>query len=149
MTTKAKTGKETAGAAETYEKVVFAGKESVAAAAKGYDKLVAFNKENFEAVLAAGNAAAKGVEEINAEVIAYGKEAIEDNIAAAKALLTAKTLRDAVDLQTEWFKSSFDSYVSRTTKLSEMTVKVTQDAFQPVNARLTAAVETLIRPVSS
>lgn len=148
MTARAKTAKETVGATETYDKVVSAGKEGVAAAAKGYDKFVAFGQENFEAMLAAGNAAAKGVEEINAEVVAYGKVALEDNMAAAKALLTAKTLQDAVDMQTEWFKTSLDAYVSQATRLGEMTVKAAQDAFQPVNARLSVAVENLIRPAA-
>jgi phasin family protein len=109
---------------------------------------MSLSRENVEALIASGNAAAKGVEEINAEVLAYNKVAFEDSMAAAKAVMSAKSVQDAFDLQTEWVKASFDSYMAQATKVGEMAAKASQAAFQPMNDRVAVMVEKAIKPVS-
>jgi phasin family protein len=148
MTTKSKTTKTTEEAAKTYEDVMSASKQGVETAAKAYDEFMALSRENVEAMIASGNAAAKGVEEINAEVMAFNKVAFEDGMAAAKAVMSAKTVQDAFDLQTEWVKASFDSYMAQATKVGELAAKVSQAAFQPVNERFATMVEKSIKPIS-
>jgi phasin family protein len=147
-TTKSKTTKTTDEAAKTYENVMSAGKQSVETATKAYDDFMSLSRENVEALIASGNAAAKGVEEINAEVLAYNKVAFEDSMAAAKAVMSAKSVQDAFDLQTEWVKASFDSYMAQATKVGEMAAKASQAAFQPMNDRVAVMVEKAIKPVS-
>ena len=123
-------------------------KKGAEMAAKSYDDIISFNQDNFEAIVEFGKATAKGVEELNAEVLAFNKVALEENIAAAKAVMGAKTVQEAVDLQTEWAKAWFDSYMSQATKVGELTAKVAQEAFAPVNDRLTAAVEKVVKPAA-
>jgi len=73
-----------------------------------------------------------------------------ENVAqTAKALLAAKTLREAADLQNDWAKASFDKLVAEGTKVSELSVKVANEAFQPLNARMNVAVEKLFKPVTA
>lgn len=123
-------------------------KKGAEMAAKSYDDVIAFNQDNFDAMVEFGKATAKGVEELNAEVLAFNKVAIEENVAAAKAVMGAKTVQEAVDLQTEWAKAWFDSYMSQATKVGELTAKVAQEAFAPVNDRFSTAVEKMVKPVS-
>lgn len=144
------TTKSTKTTAKTKEfvDVEAATKKGAEMAAKSYDDIMAFNQDNFDAFVEFGKATAKGVEELNAEVLAFNKVALEENIAAAKAVMGAKTVQEAVDLQTEWAKAWFDSYMSQATKVGEMTAKVAQEAFAPVNDRVTAAVEKVVKPAA-
>jgi phasin family protein len=74
---------------------------------------------------------------------------METSAQAAKALMGAKTLREAVDLQTDLAKSNFDKFIAESTKLSEMSVKVANEAFEPINARVNVAVEKLLKPIAA
>jgi phasin family protein len=150
-------------AAETYEQMVAAGKEQVEKAvkagsaaaekalslgrdrlqtvAKGYQDLAEINQRGLSAVMAAGNAAAKGVEALNAELLAFTKSRVEESIGQVKALAGVKTVADLMDLQSEYVRTTFDAYVQASTKAGEMTAKVAQEALEPINAEIHAVWE--------
>ncbi|MBE9552989.1 MAG: TIGR01841 family phasin, partial [Proteobacteria bacterium] len=62
------------------------------------------------------------------------------NSEAAKALFSAKSFNEAVELQGEIARKSFDKSLSEGTKLSELSLKVANEAFQPIQQQFTAAV---------
>ena len=124
-------------------------RDQLKAATKGYSEMTDFGKDTVEAFVAASSATAKAVEAINAEVLAFGKSSFEDSVAAAKAVLAAKTLKEVVDLQTEYAKSAFESYVQQSSKLGELTAKLTKEAMEPINARFQAAVEKFVKPLAA
>ena len=132
-------------ATENYEKMFTTAKEKVDEAVKGYDQFAVFGKENVEAFVAAGNVATKGMESLTAEWLTYGKQSIEDSISATKAMMGAKTLQELIDLQTAFTKSSLDSFVNQGTKVTELTAKVAQDTFAPINGRVNAAVDKVVK----
>jgi phasin family protein len=140
-------------AQQNYEKIFGATRERVEKASqtafKAVEDLQKLSKENLEAYVQASTIFAKGVEQLGKAWMAFTQEALEQSAAAAKALLGAKSVREAVDLQTEWAKSSFDKFVAESTKLSEQTVKTANEAFEPINARLTVAVEKLWKPIAA
>lgn len=147
-------GKETVAGAmkagtEAATKALAISKGRIQAATKGYGEMTDFGKDTVEAFVAASSATAKAVEAINAEVLAFSKTSFEDSVAAAKAVLAAKTLKEVVDLQTEFAKSAFESYVQQSSKLGELTAKLTQEAMQPINARFQAAVEKFVKPLAA
>ena len=49
-------------------------------------------------------------------------------------------MRDLVDLQSSFAKKSFDSAVAESTKVSEISVKVANEAFQPISAQINATI---------
>ena len=93
--------------------------------------------------------ALSGYEAINADVLAYSKSTFEDSVAAAKAVLAAKTLKEVVDLQTDFAKTAFEGYLHQSSKLGELTAKITKEAFEPINARFQAAVEKFVKPLAA
>jgi phasin family protein len=123
------------------EKVLSLGRDRLQSVAKGYQELAEINQRGLSAVMAAGNAAAKGVEALNAELLAFAKSRVEENIGQVKALAGVKTMADLMDLQSEYVRSSFDAYVQASTKVGEMTAKVAQEALEPINAELQSAWE--------
>ena len=140
-------------AQQNYEKIFGATRERVEKASqtafKSVEELQKLSKENLEAYVQASTIFAKGLEQVSKAWMAFTQETLEQSASAAKALLGAKSVREAVDLQTEWAKASFDKFVAESTKLSEQTVKTANEALEPINARFTVAVEKLWKPVAA
>lgn len=134
---------------EAVEKAFSVSKERFDAVAKTVDDAAKLGKNQVEAFVSAGNVAAKGFESINAEVMAFTKNQIEDQISATKAMMGAKTLQELIELQNDFAKSAFEAYTAHTTKLSEVATKVAQETFAPINAQVQATVEKMVKPLAA
>lgn len=134
---------------EATEKAFAATKERLEALAKSYGEAAKLGKDGVEAFVAAGTLASKGVEDMNADMLAFAKSRYEGNIAAAKAMMAAKTLQEVVELQNGYTKSAFEAYVAQVNKFGEASAKLAQDAFAPLNAQMQAAVEKLVKPLAA
>jgi phasin family protein len=99
------------------------------------------SKKNMEAMVASVTAATKGAEALGAHAMAYSKKAVEDQVAAAKSLASAKSVQEVVELQTSYAKSALEAYVGQMNKASELVAASMKEAFQPLNERVTAMVE--------
>ena len=103
----------------------------------------AHSKKNLEAVVASVTAATKGAEVLGAQTLAFSKTAMENQVSAAKALASAKTVQEAVELQTAFAKSSLEAYMAQFSKASEIVTAYMKDSMKPLNERVTALVETV------
>src|SRR5690606_19929794 len=90
------------------------------AAFKAYEDFSSFQKENYEAYVAASRILAKGAESFGKSWMTFTQDTMEHAAQTAKALLGAKTLREAADLQSEFVKANFDKLLAEGTKLSEL-----------------------------
>ena len=140
MATKTKT----TNGAESIETALHTGAEAMKdgfeKAVKGYDQFVSFSKDTAEAVIKSANAAGKGVETINSEVFSYARKSIEDSMAATKAILAAKSVDEAIQLQSEFSKSAFETYVDELAKFGDMALPAAKGAAEPLQARVSAFV---------
>jgi phasin family protein len=116
---------------------------------KSYDEMADFGKDTFEAVVASTNIFAKGAEVIGKEVAAFAQASVEANMATAKKLFTARNVQELLDMQGRWAKESFDSVLSETTKLQDLSMKVASESSAPINARVNAAVEKISKPLAA
>jgi phasin family protein len=136
-----------------YDQVLGATREQLEKASvsafKAYEEFSKFQKDNYDAYLAASTIFAKGAENVGKAWMSLTQESLESAAQTAKALLGAKTLREAVDLQSDFAKANFDKLVAEGTKLSELSVKVANEAFAPLNARVNVAVEKMLKPVAA
>jgi phasin family protein len=99
------------------------------------------SKKNLEAVVASVTAATKGAEALGARAIAYSKKSVEDQVAVAKTLAGAKSVQEAIEVQTTFAKSAFEAYVAEVTKMSETVSASVKESMAPINERVTALVE--------
>lgn len=134
---------------EAAEKAMAAAKERLEKSVASYGEVSAFGKQSVEAIVSASSVTAKGVESLNAEILAFAKTHMEDTLAAGKALTGAKTLQELMDLQGEYAKAAFDGYMGQVTKIGELTTKIAKEAFEPINAQLQAAVEKMVKPLAA
>ncbi|HLT78933.1 MAG TPA: phasin family protein [Ferrovibrio sp.] len=135
--------------AEAFEKAFSMSKDRFDVLTKSVDDAAKLGKEQVDALVSASNVAAKGIETINAEVMAFTKHQIEDQISATKAMMGAKTLQELIELQNDFAKNAFEAYTAHTTKLSEVAAKTAQEAFAPINTQLQAAVEKMVKPLAA
>ena len=80
---------------------------------------------------------------MNAELVAFSKKHYEDQMAAVKELTSCKSVTEYFEKQAEMSKSVFDGYVSEATKLNEMFAAATKASFEPLTARMNAAVDAM------
>ncbi len=132
-------------AAQSVDQLMAVSKDYYAQGSKavlqGYEDATAFNKANFDATLKTMGVITKGVEDTNRALFALSQALFEKRVATYKAVMGAKTLKEVVDLETEYVKGMIDGFVTEGTKLSESSIKVANDAIAPLNERVNAAVE--------
>lgn len=116
-------------------------KDGFEKALKTYDQLITFGKDNAEAVLKSANATGKGFETIHSEVLAYTRKFIEDGVAASKAVLSARSVEEAFQLQGEFGKAIFQTQVDEAAKLGELALSTARDAAEPFQSRVAAAAD--------
>lgn len=129
--------KVTAGFEATQTKI----KEGMEKAMKTAEELVAFNQGNVEAIVKSGQIWATGVQDLSKHFAAAAKASLDESIAAFKALTSAKSLKDAIELQTSYARSAMEKTVAESGKLTDASFKLTEQALAPITARVTFAVE--------
>ncbi len=138
---------------QTVEQAVAATKEQVekasTAALKSYDEFAALNKDTVDAYVKAGNVFAKGFEDLGKTVFAFAQSQAETNVNAAKALMSAKTINDVVEIQSDLARAQFDAFVAEGTKVSEMSLKVANETVEPIQAQFNVVVEKMMKPVAA
>ncbi|HEX4197138.1 MAG TPA: TIGR01841 family phasin [Caulobacteraceae bacterium] len=117
-------------------------KDAVEKSMTAMNDLNAHSKSNLEAVVASVAAASKGAEALGAQAMSYSKKSIDDHMAAARSFSTAKSIQEVVELQTAWAKSTLEAYLAEVNKASETVAASLKETLTPLNARVTAAVET-------
>ena len=108
---------------------------------KNYDDIVAFNQDNFDAFVASSTAAAKGFEELTKQYVAFASASVEDAITAGKKIVAAKTVNEAIDLQTKIAKDSWEKAIAEGQKITEISTVIFKDASAPLSERVQATVD--------
>jgi phasin family protein len=135
---------------EGYEQAIEMTKDQVektsAAVMRGYDDYAAFNKDSVDAFVKAGNVWSKGFEDMGKMFFAFAQASSQQSVDAAKSVMGAKTITDIVDAQSAFAKTSFDNIVAESTKISELTMSVSNEAAAPVQAQFNVAAAKFANP---
>ncbi|WP_448662258.1 phasin family protein [Sphingomonas sp. CJ20] len=100
-----------------------------------------FAKGNIEAVVESSRIAAKGLEAFGQDAAEYSRKSFENATAIMKTLATVKSPTELFKLQSDFFRTSFDSYVAEASKNTEAMLKLAGDAVQPLSNRIAVAAE--------
>ncbi len=123
--------------------------ENVTKAFQSYEQLFALGKANLDAVAEANTAAFAGVQRLNNEVANYFKAAYDANVAASKNVAAAKTVREAIDLQTAHIEAFLRTSFAKTNEVSELAFSVVNEVAQPLQARTKVALEEFSTPLAA
>lgn len=114
-------------------------------AMKTAEEMVTFGQGNLEAFVKASQIWVAGVQDLSKQVAATAQAQVEQTVATFKALAGVKSLKEAVDLQTSLARTSMEKAVAETGKLTDASLKLTEQALAPLTARVTLAVEKFSR----
>ncbi len=117
-------------------------KEGVEKAVKTSEELLAFSQGNLEAFIKATQIYTTGFQDLSKHIAASSKASLEESVAFSKSLMSVKSVKEAVELQTGFTKSSIEKAVAESNKLTDATVKLAEQAIAPITARISLAVET-------
>ena len=98
-----------------------------------------FGKDSMETAMTSLGAWSKNAQAIAVEVVDYSKKSIEDSAAAWERLMGAKSLEKAMEVQSEYLKSSYEDFVAEATKLGELYVDLAKEAYKPFEGALAKA----------
>jgi phasin family protein len=61
----------------------------------------------------------------------YSKKSVEGSTAAVERLMGAKTIEKAMEIQSEYLKTSYQDFVAEATKLGELYTDLAKEAYKP------------------
>ena len=122
--------------------------EAVRKSTEAAEELADVAKANVEAFVAAGRIAAAGAKSLGQDVVARGREGVEQASEAVKTLAEAKSPTEFFQLQSEIARTSFDRMVSEGSRLTESLVKLTGEAIQPLSNRASQNIERIKNAVA-
>ena len=122
-------------------------KEGVEKAMKTAEELVAFNQGNIEAIVKSGQIWATGVQDLSKHLAAAAQASLDESMSAFKALAGAKSLKDAFELQSSFARAALEKSLAESGKLTDASLKLTEQTLAPITARVTLAVEKFAKSV--
>jgi hypothetical protein len=103
------------------------------------DDVQKLGKDNMDATLKSFGAVSKSVQAIAVEMADYSKKSFEQSSAAIEKLFSAKTIEKAIEVQSDFVKSSYEGFVAEATKLGELYADLAKESYKPFESYLTKA----------
>lgn len=100
--------------------------------AQACEEASALAREQMDATVRSATTAWEGCNEINQNLNGLVQESMARALSAGKTMMGARTLREVMDLQADFMRECFDSWVAGTGKISEISARVTKDAMEPI-----------------
>jgi len=97
--------------------------------AKNIDEI---QKENMDAGMKSFGVMSKGFQAIAVELANYSKEALDNHVATTERLMGAKSPEKAFEMQTEYVKTAYESFVAHATKIGELYADLAKELYKPI-----------------
>jgi hypothetical protein len=94
---------------------------------KDFEDLHKYGKDNVDATMKVWGQVSKGVQAIAAETADYSKKSFEEGSAALQKLLGAKSLENAIEIQTAYAKTAYDGFVAHAARMGEFYVNLAKE----------------------
>ena len=98
---------------------------------KNIEDMQKIGKDNMDATMTSFGAVSKSLQAIAVEMADYSKKAFEQTAAATEKLIGAKSLDKAFEVQSDYVKSAYESFVAQATKFGELYSDLAQESYKP------------------
>lgn len=112
------------------------------AAKKSFERSVAlmgemgeFGKANMAAVAESAQVAGKAAEEMGTRAVSFAKESMEQMMETGRSVSTAKSVKEAMEIQAEYAKTSFDRYLEEVNAWTGLMASSMKSCIEPINAQ--------------
>jgi phasin family protein len=103
---------------------------------KNLDDMQKLGHDNMDATLKSFGAVSKGVQAIAVEFADYSKKSFDEGTAAIEKLFGAKTIEKAIEVQSDFVKSTYEGFVAEATKLGELYADLAKESYKPFETYL-------------
>ena len=103
---------------------------------KNIDDLQKLGQTNMDSAMKMFGEWTKGWQAIAAEMNDYTKRSFEEGTSAMQRLMAAKSVEQAVEIQTTFAKRAVDDYMHQMSKIGGMYAEFAKDAYKPVERML-------------
>jgi phasin family protein len=114
---------------------------------KASEDAAEFSRGNVEALSRATQIYFTGLQDLGRQTMALMQGITDHALEGAKALAAVKSLKEAADIQSNLGRAAFERATAETTRLQEASLKLAEQAFAPITARVSLAVERMTKPV--
>jgi len=103
---------------------------------KNFEDIQKLGKDNVDVAMKQFGTVSKGWQAIASEFADYSKKSFEDGSAALEKLFGAKSLEKAIEVQSEYVKTSYEGFVAEATKLGELYTDLAKESYKPFEGLL-------------
>jgi phasin family protein len=103
-----------------------------------FDQIVAFGKENTDAIVKSSSLAVKGLEELIKAYTNLANHSIEQTTSAVKALTAVKSPTEFQTVFSDLAKTNLETLVAESRKIQELASSVVTSSSAPITARVQA-----------
>ena len=110
-------------------------------AIKTAEEFVSFGQGNIEAIMKSNQIWMTGLQDMSKALAATAQATMEETVSTMKTFAGLRSIKDAIDLQTSFARTSFEKALSESGKMTETSMKLAEQAMAPITARVTVAME--------
>ncbi|MCX7374157.1 MAG: phasin family protein [Alphaproteobacteria bacterium] len=139
----------TAQAKAAVEKSMETAQKTAADMMKAAEDAAEFGRGNVEAFTKAAQLYFTGVQDLGRHMMTTFQGYSDQAIEGAKALSTAKSLKDVADVQATLARTALEKSLADMSKFQEAAMKVAEVSMEPISARMTIAMEKIAKPLAA
>lgn len=93
-----------------------------------------YGKEQFDAAVASAGTCSKNLQAIATAYGDYAKKSFEDGAAYLEKLSAVRSLDKALEVQTDYAKTAYETFVAESTKIGELYKDLFKESYKPFEA---------------
>ena len=103
----------------------------------------AFSQANLEAFAKSGQIWSAGIHELTQQIAETAKQSFDESVSALNAVSRAKSLHDAIELQTRFTRTAIATALKGTQQIAGASMKLTERTLAPLTDRVNVAVRSV------
>ena len=103
---------------------------------KNFEDIQKLGQTNMDTAMKAYGEWNKGWQAIAAEITDYTKKSFEEGTATFEKLVSAKSVEQAIEIQSGFAKRAYDGYMHQMSKIGGMYAELAKEAYKPVEKAL-------------
>lgn len=96
-----------------------------------FDQIQKFGQENLDTAIKTFGSVTKGAQAIAVETADYARKSLEQSTATFEKLAGAKSLDKAIEIQSDYLKTSYEGFVAQSAKIGELYQAFAKEALKP------------------
>jgi len=108
---------------------------------KTAQQFITFGQGNVEAMVKSSQIVASGLQDLSKQFAAHAQAVMDESMSTFRAMSSVRSFKEALDLQASFARTSFEKAMSQTGQMTEASMKLAEQAYSPIAARASLAVE--------